>query len=202
MAKATALFAEGRFEDPAKVMASVEPTEPLVRAMWRYARGEAAARAGDAQAVRGELERISIADADLKPFGEFKGQIKSMVQVAHLVLEGRAAMLENRPLVAAPLFRKAAEIQEKAFVGFTDPPVWWYPPRRSLAAAELAAGQAENAVTETREVLKHWPNDAMSLDILAQAERKLGKAADADRDQAAGKRGWKGDLGAMRLALM
>ena len=104
--------------------------------------------------------------------------------------------------MAAPLFRKAAEIQEKAFVTFTDPPVFWYPPRRSLAAAELAAGQTANAAEEAREVLKHWPNDPMSLTVLADAERKLGKTADADRDLAAARRGWKGDPAAMRLAMI
>jgi tetratricopeptide (TPR) repeat protein len=202
MGRATALFVQGRFEDPARLMASPEPDQPLVRAMWRYARGEAAARAGDLQAVRAEADRIAISDADLKPFGEFKDQVKSMVDVARLVLQGRATMLENRPLAAAPLFRRAAEIQERAFVTFTDPPVWWYPPRRSLAAAELAAGQAGNAAEEAREVLKHWPNDPMSLDVLAEAERKLGKAADADRDLALAKKGWRGDPAAMRLALI
>jgi tetratricopeptide (TPR) repeat protein len=200
MGKATALFAQGRFEDPAKVMASAEPDQPLVRAMWRYARGEAAARTGDAKAVRAEADKIVISGGDLKPFGEFSGQVRSLVDVAHLVLQGRAAMLENKPLVAAPLFRKAAEIQEKAFVTFTDPPVFWYPPRRSLAAAELAAGQADNAAQEAREVLKHWPNDPMSLTVLAEAERKLGKTADADRDLASARRGWKGDPAATELA--
>ena len=202
MGRATALFVQGRFEDRAVLMASAEPSQPLVRAMWRYARGEAAARAGDLSAVRAETEKVAIADADLKPFGEFKDQVRSMVEVARLVLQGRAAMLDDRPLAAAPLFRKAAGIQERMFVTFTDPPIWWYPPRRSLAAAELAAGQADNAAQEAREVLKHWPQDPMSLQVLAEAERKLGKAADADRDGAAAKRGWKGDPGAMRLALI
>lgn len=202
MGRSTALFVQGRFEDPARLMASAEPEQPLVRAMWRYARGEAAARTGDPRAVRAEADRIAVSDADLKPFGEFRAQVKSMVEVARLVLQGRAAMLENRPLAAAPLFRKAAEIQEKAFVTFTDPPVWWYPPRRSLAAAELAAGQADNAAQEAREVLKHWPRDPMSLEVLAEAERKLGKGADADRDLALARKGWRGDPAAVRPALI
>ena len=202
MGKATALFAQGRFEDPAKVLGSAEPNQPLVRAMWRYARGEAAARTGDARAVRAEADKVTISGGDLKPFGEFSGQVKSLVEVARLVLQGRAAMLDDKPQLAAPLFRKAAEIQEKAFVTFTDPPVFWYPPRRSLAAAELAAGQSANAAEEAREVLKHWPNDPMSLHVLAEAERKLGKTTDADRDQALAKRGWRGDPAAMKLALI
>jgi len=202
MARSTALFVQGRFEDPARMMAQAEPDQPLLRAMWRYARGEAAARTGDARAVRAEADRVSISDADLKPFGEFKSQVKSMVEVARLVLQGRAAMVDNRPLAAAPLFRKAAEIQEKSFVTFTDPPVWWYPPRRSLAAAELAAGQPDNAAQEAREVLKHWPRDPMSLEVLAEAERKLGKVADADRDLALARKGWRGDPASMGLAMI
>ncbi len=201
MGAATAYFAQGRFADPAKVMALSDPGAklPFVRAMWRYARGEAAARSGDAKAVRVEAALVRVGSGDLKPFGEFQSQGDGMVQVAHLVLIGRAYMLENNPTEAAKAYRKAAEIQEARFTLFTDPPAWWFPVRRSLAAALLRNGQADEAAKEAQAVLAKWPKDAMSLTVLAEAERAQGKGADADKHFAEARKSWMGDLSTVSL---
>jgi tetratricopeptide (TPR) repeat protein len=202
MGAATALFAQGRFADPAKVMVLSDPGPrlPFVRAMWRYARGEAAARLGDAKAVRAEAAQVRIDGAGLKPFGEYGSQGDGMVQVARLVLLGRAFMLENNPAEAAKAYRKAAEIQEARFTLFTDPPAWWFPVRRSLAAALLRAGKADEAIVEARAVLDKWPKDAMSLTVLGEAEMSLGKAAEANVHFAEARMGWVGDLTRVTLA--
>ena len=62
------------------------------------------------------------------------------------VLAGRLAMLNGDPRAAADAFRRAAEIEETpGFNDFTDPPAFWYPVRRDVAAALLVAGDAKGA---------------------------------------------------------
>jgi predicted Zn-dependent protease len=112
--------------------------------------------------------------------------------VPQLVLNGRAAMMQGKPALAAAAYRKAAEIQERKLRDASDPPIWWYPVRRSLAAALLADGKADEAATQARKVLTTWPNDPVTLAVLAQAERKLGDGKASDLHMAQASRGWHG----------
>ncbi|MET3666954.1 hypothetical protein [Caulobacter sp. 1776] len=190
----TAYAVEGRYAAPEEVLALTEPTLPYLKAMWRYARGEALARNGDAAGVRRELAQVQLGAGALKPWGEFGAVGVDATKVARLVLEGRAAMLENNPKRAAKAFRKAATLEETRFADQTDPPMWWYPVRRSLAAALLVSGDAQGAADEARAALAKRPLDPVSLNVLAQAERKLGLVQAADGHAAQARRGWVGDL--------
>lgn len=191
----TAYFAQGRFAAPAQVLALPDPAAQggYIRAMWRYARGEAYARLGDAAGVRREAALISLSPADLKVFGPMASGATAMADVARNVLDGRAAMLEDKPLVAAAAYRRAAEIQESRLGMMTDPPVWWFPVRRSYAAALLQAGKADEAATQARKVLAKWRQDPVTLAVLAQAERKLGDGKAADLHLAQSRAGWHGE---------
>jgi predicted Zn-dependent protease len=75
-----------------------------------------------------------------------------------------------------------------------DPPPWWYPVRRSLAAAHLKAGRYDAAEKEASASLADWPRDALALRILAQAEARQGKSAAAKVHAAQARREWRGDL--------
>ena len=176
-------------------MADPGAANPYLQALWRYARGEAAARDGDVRAVKAEAAAIAAV-----PTQAFNGRQGAVVQVAQRVLQGRAAMLDHRPAEAADAYRAAAAIQESQFGGYRDPPLWWYPVRRSLAAALLAAGQADAARTEARAALKAWADDPLTLQVLARAERALGDAPAAVRDEATSRRGWVGDPATAPLA--
>ena len=55
---ASGYFAEGRFADPAEVLALPEPKLPFLKGYWHYARGEALARQGDAARIRIEAAAI------------------------------------------------------------------------------------------------------------------------------------------------
>ncbi len=103
-------------------------------------------------------------------------------------------MLDGQPAVAAQAYRKAAMIQERRLRMMSDPPGWWYPVRRSLAAALLQDGKPDQAAAEARQVLKTWPNDPVTLAVLAQAERKLGDGKAADQHLTQARRGWRGSL--------
>ncbi|WP_084579939.1 hypothetical protein [Sphingomonas azotifigens] len=161
----------------------------LAQAFWHYARGEAYARAGR----RAELEAETRAlPGKIKPDG-LEGSATAAVRLARLVLEGRAAMLDNRPDRAAKAFAKAAAMEEaKPLAEWTDPPLWWYPVRRDLAAALLAQGKTREAFAEIEGSLRHRPLDPVALATRGQIQAKLGNASAARRDRAAALARWQG----------
>ncbi|MGE5721014.1 MAG: hypothetical protein ACM3YM_01010 [Sphingomonadales bacterium] len=183
MVAGTAYFAEARFADPGKVLALPRPPAryPYAIAYWHYARGEAQARLGDARAVSAEAAAITLRfpwtgdDAA-------KGAAR-MARIAKTVLEGRAAMLEQDPAAALAAFRRAARLQEaRAFQSFADPPAFWYPVRRDVAAALLALGRPGEAVKEADATLEAMPREPETLAIrgraLAALEGQGSKAAE------------------------
>ncbi|CAN5307610.1 hypothetical protein BH10PSE2_BH10PSE2_24350 [soil metagenome] len=168
----------GRFAPQDVVQALKEPglDKPMLRASWRYARGEAAARRGDAAAVRAEAEAIQALRLSL-PTGPQSKDLHEFVEISERVLEGRAAMIEGNAPAAVAAFTRAAEIQASGDGGEGgDPPAIWYPTRRSLAAAMLANGDAAGAKAKITELLVDWPADPYSYYVLAQAETALGHA--------------------------
>ena len=177
-ADAYALY--GRFGSAAQVAALPEPDagRPMMRVGWRYARGEAAARRGDAAAVRGEAQGIAALITEDKFSGAMLARQKDFARLFQKVLEGRAAMLDGDYAAARTAYAEAAAIQAKKPEG-GDPPLIWYPIRRSLAAALLASGDAAGAKTKIEELLKDWPNDPYSYFILSKAETALGHEAAA-----------------------
>ncbi len=192
----SAWFARGRYDDPDKVLALAAPDakHAFLGAMRHYGRGEALARKGDAAGVRAEALAI-------KPAGD--KLLATQAYIAREVLLGRAAMIEKNYAVAGQHFRKAAERQEKVFGDGGDPPVWWYPVRRSLAAALLAEGQAAPALGQAKAVLAKWPDDPLALSMAARAEALLGQEGFAARDAAAARAGWgDGDPSKVSLNLI
>lgn len=199
MVAGAAYATSARLAPPEDVLALAEPGQPYLKSMWRYARAEALGRQGDVAGLRREAAQVELGKGALKSFGDYAGQMAEATKLARLVLDGRAAMLDGRAQEAAKILRKAAELEEKRFADMTDPPIW-YPARRSLAAALLASGDAEGAAREARATLVRRPADPITLNVLAQAERKLGQTAQADAHQAQARKGWSGDLSTVSLA--
>jgi hypothetical protein len=163
-------YAVARF-DPASVAALPEPKLPYLKVAWHYARGEAAAWHGDAQALQAEIAAIPATLQTGKPKPDARAA-EQMLGITRNVLEGRALMLAGKPVEAAATFTKAAEIEEtKDFNQFTDPPAFWYPVRRDVAAAKLAAGDRPGAVAAAEASLKLRPKDPVALATLAAARK-------------------------------
>jgi predicted Zn-dependent protease len=119
------------------------------------------------------------------------------------VVAGRAAMIAGDPERAVQRFAAAAERQKKAYPVFDnfDPPPWWYPVRRSLAAAHLKAGRYATAAREARASLADWPQDALALRVLSEAEAKLGQKKAAREHAAEARAKWQGRLAEAPLEL-
>lgn len=164
-------FALGRFDDPASVRKLAEPKLPYLKAAWHYARGEAAAFEADkaalANAIAAIPDSIPAPEAEDGEDAYHSPAPDQMLHIVKAVLEGRLAMLENRPGDAAASYRKAAEIEEtEDFSVFADPPAFWYPVRRDLAAALLAQGDFEGAKREAEATLLVRPKDPVTLRLL------------------------------------
>ena len=187
-------IAYGRYA-PDKALALPAPsTTDFAKAMWRYARGEAYAAKGEAAGLHREAEALT---ALVQPhfFGrkpKVNGFELGQLQLARQVLDGRAAMLEGRTADAVRIFREAARLQESFGDWGADPPPWWYPVRRSLAAAELKLGRSGDAANDARESLRRWPRDGLADQVLAGAETALGHAAEAERATADSRQLWRG----------
>jgi len=197
-----ALVALGRFAPEMALALKDDPTAPHMLQLFRYyARGEALAARGDAAGVRKEAQAIT-ALAQPAP-GPNAADETAIAAIAVDVLDGRAALITGQPDDAVAAFARAAQKQEQTFPAAKrfDPPPWWYPVRRSLAYADLAAGKPADAAREAEASLKDWPNDALALRVLADAEARLGDARAAAEHRAAAHRAWQGELDRMPLVL-
>jgi predicted Zn-dependent protease len=118
-----------------------------------------------------------------------------MMTIARLVLTGRAAMLDHQPALALRAFGKAAKVQEaKKFAAISDPPAWWYPVRRDMAAALLDMGKPGDAIRMADATLVVRPKDPVTLALRAKAEDATGATIQAAADRRAARAGWVGRL--------
>jgi tetratricopeptide (TPR) repeat protein len=174
--------------DPQRLMALPEPTQgPETVFWWHYARGEVYAARHDAAGLAREAALMK-GDAPIK-------------DVARSVLAGRLAVLQGHYAEAAQAFEAAAAKQDAMIEGF-DPPPWWYPVRRSAAAAWLLDGQYAKAAEVATVSLQKWPGDPMALLVRSWAEDKEGHISDARRDEATAIGDWQGDLSKVDVTVL
>jgi tetratricopeptide (TPR) repeat protein len=193
--RAHAWYAYGQLADPDRVLAMPGPvaSAAYLRVAWRYARGEAMFRKRDVAGLKAELAALR-REQRAVPASKNANIAKTysaLVRIPSLVLEGRLAVLQNRPATAANAFGKAAKLQDGAWMG-QDPPLWWYPIRRSLAAAYLRQGDLPKARAAVDAALKLRPKDPTSLFVRSQVEAKAGDSAAAAKDLEAASATWMG----------
>ena len=181
----------GRFAPTDTVLAApdVIPGDPFLEAMRHYARGEAFIRLGRASDAKAEAAEVSLPASASST--EQPATTSLVVTIARLDLQGRADMLEHDPGAAAIAFGEAAKIQDQHLTEKVDPPRWWYPVRRSLAAALLAQGDVTGAIREVSIVLTSWKLDPVALAVKAQAEQALGDSG-SQQDWASARSAWRG----------
>lgn len=169
------------------------PAAPLLAVFWRYAKGESAALRGDAIATLAQAKALEGARLDFAKSGPAADLGRTVRDLAVLTLKGRAAMIAGDARAAIAHYRRAAALQDRKFGAGGDPPDWWFPLRRSLAAALLESGDAQAAVVEASRSLKDWPRDPVALHILARAESRLDRAVEAEAYERSARALWRGE---------
>jgi tetratricopeptide (TPR) repeat protein len=164
----------------------VRTGDPKLDIYRHYARGEAFLTRGDVAGAREEARALRALPASIAQAPETK--------IAAWVIEGRIAMLQGNPRRAAQVFGEAARLQETQLEALMDPPAWWYPVRRSLAAAWLKAGDFAKAKADAEASLAKWKHDPLALWVLAKAEEGLGNASAAEIRLNEARRLWRGDF--------
>lgn len=179
-----------------QALAVPEPADAAVKPVWRYGRALARLNGGDVAGAVAERDAFKTAAASQ---GKDK-QTRQGLALMETELDGRIALAQGRLDDAVRLLRRAADDRDR-FDNGMDPPMWGWPPRRLLAVALLKKGDAAGAATELDRNLGRFKNDPLALHLLAEAKRKLGAGAEADRLQAQALAAWKGapsDLTARR----
>ena len=192
--KAAPYYAMVQFSTPDEILAAEDPGDalPFLRGAWMYARGEAFARKGDADAAMAEAESISalIAEADFTPLTGGGVPALDILNVARLTVIARARFAQGDFDTAIEAMEEATAIQEA--LPYTEPAYWYYPSRQTLAAMLLQAGKAERAEQLFLESLTRSPNNAWVLYGLGEAYKAQGDKNAAKYAAALFKDAWAG----------
>ena len=159
--------------------------------MRHYARGLAFVRKGNAKEAREELDAI----ASLKDDPEMEELVatannnsKTIANVAYEVVAGELAALNGNLSKAIEHLQKAVEAEDQLV--YTEPSAWHIPPRQTLGAILLKAGQHEEAEKIYREDLKLLLPNGWSLMGLYQSLKAQGKMEEANTVKAEYDKAW------------
>jgi hypothetical protein len=169
--KAAPYYAMAQFAAPADILALESPgaEAPFLEAAWRYARGEAFARQGDAASARREAAAIEaiLKEEDFKFLRDNLIPAPDILKIQHRTVMARAAAVEGNLPNAIALMEEAVALQDG--LNYTEPPYWYYPAKQTLAAMVLKHGDAERAEQLFVESLSEIPNNGWAYYGLAEA---------------------------------
>ncbi|MDZ7652179.1 MAG: hypothetical protein U5L03_06230 [Burkholderiaceae bacterium] len=187
------LFARVRFARWDEIDATPAPAGSTVypQAVWRWARGMAQARRGDAAAAERELAALSalINDASLDD-RRFKGidELRALLAIGAASLAGEVhAARRQWPQAIAALTR--AMQMEEALEG-EEPPPWAMSTHVELASVQLLAGRTRDAEQSARADLARHPANGWALYVLAESLKRQGKPVQAQRARAQFEAAW------------
>jgi tetratricopeptide (TPR) repeat protein len=200
--RAAPYFAHAQFSDPATVLALADPGAdfPYIRAAWRYARGIAQVRQGDADAAAAELAEIEgiTKSTDFKPFEGWNIPAKDVTVIAAHVLRARMAQSKKDLDGAVRELEAAIALEDK--LPYMEPPYWYYPVRQTLGAVLTLKGEHQKARDVFRASLQKTPNNGWALYGLAQTYEREGLKREARAVEKHLARAWSGDRKNLDLA--
>jgi tetratricopeptide (TPR) repeat protein len=168
------------------ILAAERPPEQLdySNAIWRYARGVAAARTGDTESANAEREKLATlkGSVQISFLDTADYPASTLLTIADELLLGEIASAEVRHETAIAHFAAAVEAQDS--LPYTEPPFWYYPTRQSLGESYIAAGRFAEAEAVYRKDLVDYPRNGWSTSGLVKALKKQGKTAEAAEAQA------------------
>ena len=179
--KASPYYVMVQFGDPDEILALEAPDAsfPFLVGAWRYARGEALAKKGDAAGAMAEVEAISeiLAGDGLQPLVDAFIPADDILNIARLTVIARASAADGDMGTAVEAMEDAVAIQDA--IAYMEPPFWYYPAKQTLAAMLLEKGEAERGEQLFLEALTESPNNAFVLYGLSEAYRMQGDKSGA-----------------------
>ncbi|HXQ63951.1 MAG TPA: hypothetical protein VN787_03790 [Steroidobacteraceae bacterium] len=164
----------------------------LVRVLWHYGRGLALLAHSDRDGAAAELVALRseaalapsapVFPADRPDLAHVHDDIQTAISaaavgIAEHLLAGRLALARGESDRAITEFKTAVDLQEHS--QYTEPPVWLYPARETLAAALVKTGAMAEAELVLRECLQRTPHDPRALLGLEEVLTAVGRRAAA-----------------------
>ncbi|HSR68932.1 MAG TPA: hypothetical protein VLU25_13425 [Acidobacteriota bacterium] len=179
---ATYLYAQVRFGRWKEILGWPEPPFDYVypKVVYRYARGVALARTGQAEEAARELDILRRLARDPVLESNTIWDINHMSELAGIALkvtEGEVAAAKGDLEAAIAHLRSAVKLEDR--LRYNEPSDWHQPVRQILGAVLLQAGRPAEAEKVYREDMKHYPENGWSLFGLHQALQAQGKDAEA-----------------------
>jgi tetratricopeptide (TPR) repeat protein len=148
---------------------------PLSRSMQHAARGVAYAAKGMPREASAEQMMFAESRKKLPAEAIMGNNMASMIlDVAEHMLDGEIRLAADDMDGALKSLRMAVRAEDQ--LRYDEPPDWIIPTRHVLGVALLKAGQNAEAERVYREDLKRLPNNGWSLNGLAEAMQRQGKA--------------------------
>lgn len=189
----TPLFARVRFGRWQEILDTPQPPAGQIfqNAMWRYARGLAAAATGNSRAAKRHLKALGRfrRDAALADIRISFARATDLVRLAEHLVAGELHASEGRTKRAVAEMRAAVALQDG--LRYAEPPSFHYPVRQSLGAVLLEAGRVEEAEVVYRQDLEHNPHNGWSLFGLAKSLAEQGRNEEAEAAERRFRQAWQ-----------
>jgi len=181
-------FMDIRFGRWDRILAEKEAPSPLPYpfAMWHWARGRALAGTSDLDGAAKELALVEAAAKDpvLEKLVIWDINVAArIVAVAAADLRGAIATARGQHAEAVTAYLDAVKAEDA--LNYNEPSDWMLPMRQYLGAAQLAAGQPQDAERSYRDDLKVYPKNGWSLrglELALAAQGRKDDASEAGRD--------------------
>ncbi|HEU4596725.1 MAG TPA: hypothetical protein VFS10_16425 [Pyrinomonadaceae bacterium] len=173
----TATLTMVRFGRWDEVLREPEPpaSQPVTKALWRWARGMAYAATGKAAEAERELKTFQAASAAIPAeAGYGQNSARDLLKIGEHFLNARLGAARGDRRAAVEHLRRAVAAEDA--LAYDEPPGWYHPlSRESLGGALLALGEHAEAERVFREDLRRNRRNGRSLFGLSESLKAQGK---------------------------
>jgi hypothetical protein len=179
-----------RFGRWTELLETPEPTAAYPLGIWRFARGLALLRTGQADSARAYRDALATQRDTTPETARFRGHLRrDLLGIAHAILAGEIAAAAGDHDEAVQALRAGVALEDGLI--YDEPEPWIVPVRQVLGEVLLDAGRAGEAETAFREELRRHPENGWSLIGLERGLRAQGRAGEAEEVRQRRERAWQ-----------
>ena len=180
--KAAPYYAHAQFSPAGQILDLPEPmdVDSVSKAAWHYARAVALVEQGQPESAEAEARKIALlqGQADIEALEAAFLPAKTILEISMQTIEARVAAGAGDFKKAIGIMEAVADMQDT--LPYSEPPLWYYPTRQTLAALLLQDGQLDRAERMFRRTLLDSPNNANALYGLWQTYKAMGDTRSAN----------------------